>query len=226
MAKVVGAIASSHTPTIGFAFDNDKSGDPVWAPIFDAYRPIQQWLADKRPDVLLFIYNDHVTSFFFDHYSAFALGIGASWEVADEGGGARDLPPVPGHPELAAPHRHRPDGGRVRHVVLPAARARSRLLLAAVDDGVRTSPRGQRRWCRCRSACCSFPSPRRAAATSSAQALRLAIESFPGRPSRGHRRHRRAVAPGPRRARRLQQSGVGRRVHGSAASPIRNGWWR
>ena len=80
MAKVVGAIASSHTPTIGFAFDNDKSGDPVWAPIFDAYRPIQQWLADKRPDVLLFIYNDHVTSFFFDHYSAFALGIGASWE--------------------------------------------------------------------------------------------------------------------------------------------------
>jgi gallate dioxygenase len=88
MAKVVGAIASSHTPTIGFAFDNDKEArDPVWAPIFDAYRPIRQWLAAKRPDVLLFIYNDHATSFFFDHYSAFALGIGASWEVADDGGG-------------------------------------------------------------------------------------------------------------------------------------------
>ena len=101
MAYVVGAIATSHTPTIGFAFDNDKASDPVWAPIFAAYQPIQRWLADKRPDVLLFIHNDHVTSFFFDHYSAFSLGIGASWAVADEGGGARDLPPVPGHPDLA-----------------------------------------------------------------------------------------------------------------------------
>ena len=101
MAYVVGAIATSHTPTIGFAFDNDKASDPVWAPIFAAYKPIQRWLADKRPDVLLFIHNDHVTSFFFDHYSAFSLGIGASWAVADEGGGARDLPPVPGHPDLA-----------------------------------------------------------------------------------------------------------------------------
>ena len=45
MAKVVGAIASSHTPTIGFAFDHDKARDPVWAPIFDAYRPIQQGVA-------------------------------------------------------------------------------------------------------------------------------------------------------------------------------------
>ena len=102
MARIVGAIATSHTPTIGFAYDRDKRDDPVWAPIFEAYRPIRQWLADKAPDVLLFVYNDHVTSFFFDHYSAFVLGIGERWEVADEGGGARALPPVRGHPALAA----------------------------------------------------------------------------------------------------------------------------
>jgi len=47
------------------------------------------------------VYNDHVTSFFFDHYSAFALGIGKEWRVADEGGGARELPPVLGHAGLA-----------------------------------------------------------------------------------------------------------------------------
>ncbi len=52
--------------------------------------------------MLLFVFNDHVTSFFFDHYSAFALGIGESYEVADEGGGARALPPVRGDPKLAA----------------------------------------------------------------------------------------------------------------------------
>jgi len=101
MATIIGGIAASHTPTIGFAVDRDKRDDPVWAPIFEAFAPVQQWLVDKQPDVLLFIYNDHVTSFFLDHYSAFALGVGEQWHVADEGGGARDLPPVAGHPALA-----------------------------------------------------------------------------------------------------------------------------
>jgi gallate dioxygenase len=102
MAQIIGGIAASHTPTIGFAFDRDKRDDPVWAPIFDAFDPVRQWLDASKPDVLLFIYNDHVTSFFFDHYSAFALGVGEQWAVADEGAGARDLPPVDGHPAFAA----------------------------------------------------------------------------------------------------------------------------
>ena len=102
MATIVGAVASSHTPTIGFAYDRNKQDDPAWAPIFEAFRPVRAWLARRKPDVLLFIFNDHVTSFFFDHYSAFALGIGESYAVADEGGGARALPAVPGHPALSA----------------------------------------------------------------------------------------------------------------------------
>ena len=102
MAMIIGGIAASHTPTIGFAFDRDKRGDPVWAPIFAAFDPVRQWLEQQRPDVLFFIYNDHVTSFFFDHYSAFALGVGERWEVADEGGGARNLPPIGGDPAFAA----------------------------------------------------------------------------------------------------------------------------
>jgi len=101
MATIIGAVACSHTPTIGFAFDKNKQGDPVWAPIFEAFAPVQQWLAGKKPDVLFFIYNDHVSSFFFDHYSAFSLGVGERHEVADEGGGARELPPLAGHPALA-----------------------------------------------------------------------------------------------------------------------------
>lgn len=101
MANIVGAIASSHTPTIGFALDAGKQNDPVWAPIFQAFEPVQKWLAEKKPDVLLMVYNDHVTSFFFDHYSAFTLGIGKQYKVADEGGGARKLPPIGGHAALA-----------------------------------------------------------------------------------------------------------------------------
>lgn len=102
MATIIGGVAVSHTPTIGFAFDQKKHDDPVWAPIFAAFEPVKQWLAEQKPDVAIVTYNDHVTSFFFDHYSAFALGIGEQYVPADEGGGARDLPPVQGHPGLAA----------------------------------------------------------------------------------------------------------------------------
>ena len=107
MARIIGGIATSHTPTIGFALDTHKEKDPVWAPIFEGYRPVQAWLRENRPDVLVYIYNDHVTSFFFDHYSHFALGIGESYPVADEGGGPRALPPIKGHPALA---RHIAEG--------------------------------------------------------------------------------------------------------------------
>ena len=81
MATILGAIATSHTPTIGFAYDRNKQDDPVWAPIFEAYKPIHQWINAKKPDVFFVIYNDHVTSFFFDHYSVFALGIDEQYAI-------------------------------------------------------------------------------------------------------------------------------------------------
>ena len=89
MARIVGAIATSHTPTIGFALDANKQEDPVWKPIFEAYAPIAAWLEEKQPDVLFVVYNDHISSFFFDHYSPFVLGIGEDYAVADEGAGHR-----------------------------------------------------------------------------------------------------------------------------------------
>ena len=101
MARIIGALATSHTPTIGFAFDTSKQNDPVWKPIFEAYEPLKKWLNEKQPDVLLYIFNDHVTSFFFDNYAAFSLGIGETYPVADEGGGARNLPPLHGDPAFA-----------------------------------------------------------------------------------------------------------------------------
>lgn len=101
MAEIVGGIATSHTPTIGFALDAGKQKDPVWAPIFKGYEPVRQWLADTAPDVLFYIFNDHMTSFFIDHYSHFTLGVGEVFPVADEGGGPRPLPALKGHPALA-----------------------------------------------------------------------------------------------------------------------------
>ena len=101
MATIVGGIATSHTPTIAFAKDAKKFDDPVWKPIFEGYEPVQQWFREKKPDVLVYIYNDHMTAFF-DHYSHFALGVGEEFGPADEGGGPRDIPAIKGDPEFAA----------------------------------------------------------------------------------------------------------------------------
>ncbi|WP_339490871.1 gallate dioxygenase [Pseudomonas sp. EL_65y_Pfl2_R95] len=101
MARIIGGLAVSHTPTIGFAVDHDKQQDAAWAPIFESFEPIKAWLAEKQPDVLFYIFNDHVTSFFFDHYGAFSLGVDDRYEVADEGGNPRQLPAIGGHAALA-----------------------------------------------------------------------------------------------------------------------------
>ena len=101
MARIVGGIATSHTPSIAFAVDTQKASDPVWAPIFEGFAPVRAWLEKKKPDVLFWVYNDHVTSFFFDHYSNFSLGFSETFAVADEGGGPRPLPAIKGHPGLA-----------------------------------------------------------------------------------------------------------------------------
>lgn len=97
MARIVGGIGASHTPTIGYAKDTGKHNDPAWKPIFEGFDAIRRWVKDKKVDVLFMIYNDHITSFFFDHYSAFVLGIDDRYAPADEGGGPREVAPARGH---------------------------------------------------------------------------------------------------------------------------------
>jgi gallate dioxygenase len=101
MARIIAGIGASHTPTIGFAKDTKTEDDPAWADVFRVFHPLRRWLEERRPDVLFVIYNDHVTSFFFDHYSPFVLGVDDHYVTADEGGGAREYPVVRGHTGLA-----------------------------------------------------------------------------------------------------------------------------
>ena len=97
MARIIGGIGASHSPTIGFAKDTNKHNDPAWKPIFDGFDVVRQWVQDKEIDVIFLIYNDHVTSFYFDHYPFFSMGIDDTYYPADEGGGPRDVPPAKGH---------------------------------------------------------------------------------------------------------------------------------
>ncbi|MGO4712634.1 gallate dioxygenase [Bradyrhizobium sp. 2TAF24] len=101
MARIIGGIGSSHVPTIGVAYDKNKQEQPAWAPLFKGFEPAFDWLKEKKPDVLLFFYNDHLNAFFYDLYPTFALGVAPSYDVADEGAGRRPLPTLAGHPGLA-----------------------------------------------------------------------------------------------------------------------------
>jgi hypothetical protein len=101
MARIIGGIGTSHVPTIAMAFDRGKQDDPDWKPLFKGYEPVAKWLAEKKPDVLFFCFNDHATTFFFDHYPTFALGVSDEYRIADEGVGVRQIPNLRGHAALS-----------------------------------------------------------------------------------------------------------------------------
>src|SRR5205085_5464880 len=101
MARIIGGIGTSHVPTIAMAFDKGRQNDPDWQPLFRGYEAVAKWLADKKPDVLFFCFNDHATTFFFDHYPTFALGVSEEYTIADEGLGPRKIPTLKGHAALS-----------------------------------------------------------------------------------------------------------------------------
>ena len=221
MARIVGGIGTSHTPTIGFALDANKQTDPVWAPIFAGYQPVQQWLREKQPDVLFFIYNDHVTSFFFDHYSHFALGVGEEYAVADEGGGAAQAAAGQGPPRPRPPHRH---GAQRRLSLIFRTSRRSRSTMAASRPCRccgRTRSAGRAPSCRCRSGVLEFPIPTARRCFRLGQVAAPGDRELSGGYQGGHRRHRRPVAPGARRARRIQQHALGHGVPRAAREGAR-----
>jgi Catalytic LigB subunit of aromatic ring-opening dioxygenase len=101
MARIIGGIGTSHVPTIAMAYDKKKQNDPHWQPLFRGYEAVATWLAAKKPDVLFFCFNDHATTFFFDHYPTFALGVSDEYRIADEGLGQRPIPRLKGDARMA-----------------------------------------------------------------------------------------------------------------------------
>ena len=102
MAELFAGLATSHVPAVGAAWDNGKSGEPYWKPVFAGYDFAKQWVAQHRPDVVILVYNDHATAFSLEVIPTFALGCAAEFPVADEGWGPRPVPKVIGDPEFAA----------------------------------------------------------------------------------------------------------------------------
>jgi protocatechuate 4,5-dioxygenase beta chain len=101
MAKIVAGVATSHVPAIGVAMDQGKTHEDYWQPVFAGYEKSRAWMEELKPDVAIVVYNDHATAFSLEVIPTFALGCAAEYAIADEGWGARPVPPVKGHPELA-----------------------------------------------------------------------------------------------------------------------------
>ncbi len=102
MARVTAGVFTSHVPAIGAAIDQGRTQQSYWAPLFAGYEPSRQWARENPADVILLVYNDHATVFTLDVVPTFAIGTAARFEPADEGWGARPVPVVHGHPELAS----------------------------------------------------------------------------------------------------------------------------
>lgn len=101
MARIVGAITTSHVPAIGSAIAKGLQQDPYWKPFFDGFVPVREWLARVRPEVAVIVYNDHGLNFFLDKMPTFAVGAASDYGNADEGWGIPTVPAFRGDPALS-----------------------------------------------------------------------------------------------------------------------------
>jgi len=101
MARIVGAVATSHIPAIGKAIAQGLQDQPYWRPFFEGYLPVHDWLREEQPDIAVVIYNDHGLNFSLDKIPTFAVGAAAEYRNSDEGWGLPVSLPFPGYPEMS-----------------------------------------------------------------------------------------------------------------------------
>ena len=101
MAQIIGYVGTSHVPAIGGAIARKVQDEAYWKPFFAAFPPVREWLARKRPDVVVMFYNDHGLNFFLDKMPTFAIGAAPEYYNADEGWGLPNFGTFAGCPELS-----------------------------------------------------------------------------------------------------------------------------
>ncbi len=99
MGKIVMALATSHTPSI-FA-NRDNTDDPKWARIHRGFDTLRAHLEATKPDVLLWIWDDHIHNFFYNQFPAFGIGVASSYKLQPEGAMTPAWASIPGHAALS-----------------------------------------------------------------------------------------------------------------------------
>jgi Catalytic LigB subunit of aromatic ring-opening dioxygenase len=98
MGKIVTALATSHTPSI-FA-NRHTTDDPKWRRIHAGFDTLRRHLQAGRPDVLLWIWDDHIHNFFYNQFPAFGIGVASQYKLYPEGALTPPWESIPGHAEL------------------------------------------------------------------------------------------------------------------------------
>jgi protocatechuate 4,5-dioxygenase beta chain len=101
MARITAGVTTSHVPAIGAALDLGKTEEPYWQEVFAGYEWSKEWIKEAKPDVVVLVYNDHASNFSLEIIPTFAIGCADEFAPADEGYGARPVPVVKGHADLA-----------------------------------------------------------------------------------------------------------------------------
>jgi len=101
MARIVGAVTTSHVPAIGGAIAKGLQNEPYWKPFFGAWDAAHAWIEEVKPDAAVVVYNDHGLQFFLDKMPTFAIGAADEYRNADEGWGLPTLPPYRGDAALS-----------------------------------------------------------------------------------------------------------------------------
>lgn len=101
MARIIGAVASTHVPAIGNAIAHHRENEPYWKPFFAGFDFVRRWLAETKPEVAVVFYNDHGLNFFLDKLPTFAVGAAPEYRNEDEGWGIPVSKPVAGDPALS-----------------------------------------------------------------------------------------------------------------------------
>lgn len=101
MAEIIGAVATTHVPSIGKAIAEGKQDDPYWKPFFAGFDYVHGWLAREKPDVAVVFYNDHGLNFFLDKLPTFAVGAAEEYRNEDEGWGIPVSRAAAGDPALS-----------------------------------------------------------------------------------------------------------------------------
>lgn len=105
MARVVGGLGISHTPSMGYEYDDARrDGRPSerWRPWFDGAADVRRAVAELAPDHIVIVYNDHLNYFTLDSLPTLAIGVADRFPQADEGWGLRALPTLAGSAEWGA----------------------------------------------------------------------------------------------------------------------------
>ena len=188
--------------------DKNKQNDPVWAPIFEGYEPVAAVARreEARRAVRHLQRPRHLV--LLRPLLGFALGVGERTPWPTKAAVARDLPPVKGHPELA-----RTSAARSWPTSSTCPSSRTRRSTTACSRRCRCCGPHEPDWpapsCRCRCGVLQFPIPSARRCYKLGPGAAQRDRKLPGRPEGRDRRHRRPLAPGARRARRLQQHARG-----------------